>query len=191
MNIQNKKKYNIIIDISVDMQLIILFKTKKIICINKYLNKNNFVSNIIPIIHQTLIQNNINLQNLCNIIVGVGPGSYIGTRLAVVTSKILALELNIKLYKISSLLLLSSGFKEFNNLITPKIYAKNGFFYSLSLKNNKFLLYENIYKESFLENYSNHFTLDKNNFNISIKNIILYMQKVNKPHFLIPQYYNN
>ncbi|MFR0367763.1 tRNA (adenosine(37)-N6)-threonylcarbamoyltransferase complex dimerization subunit type 1 TsaB [Candidatus Phytoplasma palmae] len=190
MNIQNKKKY-IIIDISTDMQLVVLFEKEKIICINKFLNKNNFVSNVIPIIHQTLINNNTNLQDLCNIIVGIGPGSYIGTRLAVVTSKILALELNIKLYKISSLLLLSSGFKEFNHSITPKIYAKNGFFYSLSLKNNKFLLYENIYKEDFLNNFPNHFALNQNNFNISIKNILFHMEKVIDPHLLIPQYYNN
>ncbi|MDV3140064.1 MAG: hypothetical protein Q8765_02595 [Sweet potato little leaf phytoplasma] len=40
--------------------------------------------------------------------VGCGPGSYTGTKIGVLTAKLLSLELNIPLFKISSLLLLSS-----------------------------------------------------------------------------------
>lgn len=145
MESSRTKKY-IILDVSASVQIVILSTKDTIISIKKKTFKQDFVSGMIPLISDILNENKLSLKDLYGIIVGIGPGSYIGSRLSVLTSKILALELNIPLYQISSLLLLSSGYKE--NILTPKIYAKK-IFYSLSLENNKIILSENIYKKIF------------------------------------------
>lgn len=180
------KKY-IILDVSTNCQLVILSTKEEIISINKNLLKQNFVSEMIPLISQILNKNNLKLKELKGIIVGAGPGSYIGSRLAVLTSKILSLELNIPLYQISSLLLLSSGYKQ--DIKTPKIYANKNCFYSLSLKNQKIILIENIYTKVFLNNFENHILLEGNNFKISPSNVFKHLKEVRQPSLFVPRYY--
>ncbi|QTX02705.1 tRNA (adenosine(37)-N6)-threonylcarbamoyltransferase complex dimerization subunit type 1 [Candidatus Phytoplasma luffae] len=186
MNSFIEPKY-IILDVSTDLQLIILSTNNKIIDIKKSVDKQNFVSGINSLIHQILNQNNLGLKDLSGVIVGIGPGSYIGSRLAVLTAKFLSLELSIPLFQISSLLLLSSGFSE--NIITPKIYAKKNFFYSLSLEDDKIVLEENIYENVFLNKFLNHFWLKADNFHLSISKIFRYMKKVDNIELLMPNYY--
>jgi tRNA threonylcarbamoyladenosine biosynthesis protein TsaB len=185
--VSDKIKKYIILDVSTNVQIVILSTSTDIISIETNLLKKNFVSEIIPLISRILEKNNLNLKDLYGIIVGVGPGSYIGSRLAVLTSKILSLELDISLYEISSLLLLSSGYTQ--KIKTPKIYAKRNFFYSLSLKNEEIILSENIYEKDFLDGFENHFLLDKDNFKISPLKIFFYMKKVEQISYLIPNYY--
>ncbi|WP_144658206.1 tRNA (adenosine(37)-N6)-threonylcarbamoyltransferase complex dimerization subunit type 1 TsaB [Candidatus Phytoplasma pini] len=184
---KKKKSKYLILDISIQLQLIIVATDKNIISIYKYFDKKNFVANIVPLLDQAMKENSCLFQNLKGIIVGVGPGSYVGTRLAVLTAKMLSLEFNIDLYQISSLLLLSSGYG--SGLITPKIDAKNHFFYSLSLLNQKIILNENLYHEFFLNQFENHVILTEQNFKISLSKVLCYMKKVTNPHVLIPSYY--
>ncbi|MDV3167772.1 MAG: tRNA (adenosine(37)-N6)-threonylcarbamoyltransferase complex dimerization subunit type 1 TsaB [Candidatus Phytoplasma stylosanthis] len=186
MNHFQKSKY-IILDVSADFQLVILSTSEKIIDIKTNLIKKNFVSQMVVLISNILKDNNFFLRDLAGIIVGIGPGSYVGSRLAVLTSKFLSLELKIPLFKISSLILLSSGYKE--NKITPMIYAKNNFFYSLSLENKKIILSENIYEKIFLDNFENHLLLGSQKFNISVSEIFIHMKKVKNIYFLTPNYY--
>ncbi|WP_341266554.1 tRNA (adenosine(37)-N6)-threonylcarbamoyltransferase complex dimerization subunit type 1 TsaB [Candidatus Phytoplasma fraxini] len=188
MELSRAKKY-IILDISANVQIVILSTKDTIISIKKKTFKQDFVSGMIPLISEILNENKLILKDVSGIIVGSGPGSYIGSRLAVLTSKILALELNIPLYQISSLLLLSSGYEY--KILTPKIYAKKNFFYSLSLDNNKIVLSENIYAQDFLNNFDNNILLDESNFKISLEKIFFYMKKVLNPSVLIPTYYTH
>ncbi|KND62523.1 tRNA (adenosine(37)-N6)-threonylcarbamoyltransferase complex dimerization subunit type 1 TsaB [Candidatus Phytoplasma phoenicium] len=186
MNDLKNLKY-IMLDISANVQLVWLISEKCIIKEKKYIHRMNFVENMMPLIHQILTETNLTLKKLNGIIVGVGPGSYIGTRLSIVTAKILALELKIPLFYISSLLLLSSGFLE--QRITPKIYARKDFFYSFSLDNNQIILSENIYQQSFLNNFPNHLILNVDTLKVSPQNILKYMHQITNPHDLVPRYY--
>ncbi len=56
-----------------------------------------------------LKRNNLVKEDLSAIVVGVGPGSYTGVRIAITIAKIMAYALKIKLYKVSSLSLLKAG----------------------------------------------------------------------------------
>ncbi len=60
-------------------------------------------------IDNILKRNNLFKDELSAIVVGVGPGSYTGVRIAITIAKIMAYALKIKLYKVSSLSLLKAG----------------------------------------------------------------------------------
>ncbi|KXT29338.1 tRNA threonylcarbamoyl adenosine modification protein YeaZ [Candidatus Phytoplasma oryzae] len=189
-SIKDKEKKYLILDISIKTKLIILATKNKIIDMIKFSISKEFVENIIPFIQKIIHKNNIKLKDLNGIIVGQGPGAFIGIRIAVLTSKILSIGLNIPLYKISSLILLSSGHINKNNIITPKIYAYNNLYYGISFQKNKIILSENIYNNSVLNRFSNHLLLDLNNIKISLLQTFFYMKKVLNPHFLKPKYYD-
>lgn len=61
---------------------------------------------------KTLLENNhLSQKEISAVIVGIGPGSYTGIRIALTTAKILSLSLNIPLYPVSSLQILKEGDK--------------------------------------------------------------------------------
>ncbi|KAB8121873.1 MAG: tRNA (adenosine(37)-N6)-threonylcarbamoyltransferase complex dimerization subunit type 1 [Candidatus Phytoplasma cynodontis] len=185
---QNKENY-LILDVSLKTQLIILTQKKKILDTINFPNYKKFVENTVPLIDQILKNNNFKLKDLNGIIVGKGPGSFIGTRIAILTAKIISSEINIPLYKISSLILLSSGYIK-KNKITPKIYAYENFHYGISFNENKIVLKENIYENSFLNKFENHLLLNSNNIKISLSTVFLYTKQIKNPHKLIPSYYD-
>lgn len=63
---------------------------------------------MIPAIEALLKENHLTLQHLNNIVVAIGPGSYTGVRIAVTIAKIMAFLLNVPLYSVSSLAVLTS-----------------------------------------------------------------------------------
>lgn len=74
------------------------------------LGKNDHASAIIVEVNQAIQKAKIDLKDLDAVIVGYGPGSYTGVRMAVTVGKMIAtLEPSIKLYTISTLLLMASG----------------------------------------------------------------------------------
>jgi tRNA threonylcarbamoyl adenosine modification protein YeaZ len=185
MNNNKIKKY-IILDNSTTVQLVALTNSEKIISIKQNTNPRTFVANTIPLIDELLKLDNTSLKELKGIIVGVGPGSFTGIKVAVLTAKMLALELKTPLYKISSLLLLSSGYSDV--LLTPKFYINNNYFYSLSLDNNKIILSDNKYSKEFLNDFPNHLLITEKTFQLSPDRIFFYMKKVVEPHNLVPNY---
>ncbi|XXP77430.1 MAG: tRNA (adenosine(37)-N6)-threonylcarbamoyltransferase complex dimerization subunit type 1 TsaB [Lettuce witches'-broom phytoplasma] len=185
MNHNQMKKY-IILDTSTTFQLVALTDDDKIISIQKNSKSRTFVENMIPLIDIVLKEGNTSLQELNGIIVGVGPGSFTGTKVVVLTAKMLASELNISLYQISSLLLLSSGYSDV--LLTPKIAINENSFYSLSLANNKVILPEKNYSPTFLKDFPNHLLITEKTFLLSPVQVFFYMQKVAEPHHLVPNY---
>ncbi|MGL4948968.1 MAG: tRNA (adenosine(37)-N6)-threonylcarbamoyltransferase complex dimerization subunit type 1 TsaB [Anaeroplasmataceae bacterium] len=73
---------------------------------------NGHGKNLVPCIKKALNDANLKLDDLDFLICGEGPGSYTGVRMGVTVLKMFSTLLNIKLYKISSLFLMSSGIKE-------------------------------------------------------------------------------
>ncbi|WBL31410.1 tRNA (adenosine(37)-N6)-threonylcarbamoyltransferase complex dimerization subunit type 1 TsaB [Candidatus Phytoplasma sacchari] len=184
-----KKKY-LILDISIKTQIVILATENKIIDIITNSSYNKFVENMVPLIDKITKKNSIKLKKIDGIIVGKGPGSFIGTRVAILTSKIISLNISIPLYCVSSLILLSSGYINKNKTITPKIYANNNLYYSTSLKNKKVILTENIYEEYVLNKFDNNLLLNISNIKLSLFTIFYHMKKVKNIHKLYPSYYD-
>jgi tRNA threonylcarbamoyladenosine biosynthesis protein TsaB len=70
---------------------------------------NNHSVTIIPYLQKMLENEKIKLQEIDEIIVGVGPGSYTGVRIGVTVAKMIAYLNNLSLYKVSSLALMASS----------------------------------------------------------------------------------
>ncbi len=66
---------------------------------------------MIPELKNLLDKNSLSQKDISGVIVGIGPGSYTGIRIALTTAKVLCLSLNIPLYPVSSLELLKDGDK--------------------------------------------------------------------------------
>ncbi len=93
---------------------------------------NNHSVTIIPLLAELLKNAEISLQDLDEIIVGVGPGSYTGVRIGVTVGKMIGYLNNINIYQVSSLALLASTSKQ--KYILPLIDAR---------RNNAFMAFFN------------------------------------------------
>lgn len=58
-------------------------------------------------LEKILSRNNVDRNDIDGIICGIGPGSYTGVRISLTIAKTISLALNVKLYPVSSLLLLA------------------------------------------------------------------------------------
>jgi tRNA threonylcarbamoyl adenosine modification protein YeaZ len=94
----------LILDTSTDSSLIALSKNHQLIDFRSLPHEQNLSRNLLPAIAQLLLENKISLKDLFKISVGIGPGSYTGTRIAVSVAESLALALSIPLYSFCSLL---------------------------------------------------------------------------------------
>lgn len=119
--------YTLILDTSTKLMYIILVDDE----INEYkvftrLTNKDHSRYIVDDIYNMLKENNLTPSNLSKIVVGRGPGSYTGLRVSGTVAKILSYTLNIKLYSVSSIYLLTSGYKgEVSGLINAR---RNNFF---------------------------------------------------------------
>lgn len=66
---------------------------------------------MIPELKNLLEKNGYSSKDITGVIVGVGPGSYTGLRIALTSAKVICLSLNIPLYPVSSLWLLKEDDK--------------------------------------------------------------------------------
>lgn len=102
----------LILDSSTNLLYTALLEQDEIIYESYIKGKNDHASAIVVEINEAIKKANIELKNLNRIIVGYGPGSYTGVRMAVTVGKMIAtLEPSIKLYTISTLLLMASGIR--------------------------------------------------------------------------------
>ena len=127
------------------------------------------------------------------IILGVGPGAYTGLRVSMSVAKMFSWTLNIPLYKISSLDLLSSGYKE-DGLYILKLKAKKGFIYHKAFTINngiKTTITGDVFvSDDYIENYKDQYTLITN-YNMLVDPLNINnneVQLVDNVHALEPNY---
>ncbi len=97
-------KYSLIIDTSSEYSLVGLATDHQLIQAQIELHANQLGSSLLPTIDALIKQANISIQDLSEIIVGIGPGSYTGTRVGVAVAKALSFGLKIPLRTFCSLL---------------------------------------------------------------------------------------
>lgn len=86
--------------------------------------ESNHSVTIMPLIDQLLIKQQLQLNQIEGILVGIGPGSYTGVRIGVSIAKMIAYLNSIELYSFSSLALLASCSESMN--ILSSIDARRG-----------------------------------------------------------------
>lgn len=117
-------------------------------------------------------RNNIEFKSLNSVVVASGPGSYTGVRIAVTIAKVIAFSLNIPLYSLSSLAILSSTTKPTICLINARasrsfigVYqGKEVLLADCILENDKVLEYINCHKEYAIAGEGNHLNLQVEQF---------------------------
>lgn len=168
--------------------------------------QNDHSSYLVPYIDEAFKNNNMNFKDIDRIIVGIGPGSFTGTRIAITVAKTYGYTQNIPIFGISSL--------------ETMIYENNGYDYYVPViedKNDKlyFSIFDKDKKRVIDDMYASkdelYDTLSKYNGNILIishkgekydnyqtkeevinvvninKNILINNKEVN-PHLLKPNY---
>ena len=178
--------YSLILDSSTKVLYVSLVNDDKIVY-EKYIEgKNDHAKNIVFIVDEALKKANIEAFNLDKVIVGYGPGSYTGVRMAVTVAKMIAVFAKVKLYTISSLLLMASGEK---GVVKASIDARRGNAFSgvFDILNDKLILEEGMYPYEKLNEYEGA-TVTEEKYTVDPLFVIKHANLVNEPHLLVPNY---
>lgn len=103
--------YTLILDSSTKVLYEALIKDDKVISEHYIKGENDHAKNIVYILEQMLKEEGINTSDLNKIVVGIGPGSYTGVRMASTVAKMIGAFMHVDIYKVSSLMLMASGTK--------------------------------------------------------------------------------
>ena len=155
--------------------------------------KNNHSENLLKELEIGLNKLNLTFKDFSEVIVGTGPGSYTGLRVSVTVAKMLAWTLNKKLYAISSLSLLASGYFNTNGLYAVTIKAKKNHVYGKLIKveagNVSEIISDGFFEESeFLEKIKDYDYKIINEENYKIDPTNLDATLVTDVHNLSPNY---
>lgn len=173
----------LILDTSTNYLVVGLLKNGKESIVTREGNNDNsaYITNKIK---EVLDKNDLSINDINEIIVGVGPGSYTGIRVSVVAAKTLAYTKNIKLKEISSLAFLSSGY---DNEVYASIDARRNFVFS-----GKYLKAKELEKDTYISldkiDKDKLVLLNKDTIKININNIINNAKEVKDVHLLEPKY---
>lgn len=114
---------SLILDSATKRMYIALVLDDQVLYEKYYDGANDHAQNIVSGVELALKETGFQVADLNKIVVGVGPGSYTGVRMAVTVGKMLASLKKIPLYSISTLALMASGTK---GLVLAGIDARHG-----------------------------------------------------------------
>ncbi len=143
-------------------------------------NEKEHSKNILIAIDNLLVQNNVDIQELNSIYVGIGPGSYTGVRIGVSVAKMFAWTLSIPLYEISSLFIMCSKYKDGAAMIDAR--RGNVFCGAYGINQTEEMMRV---KDDFIKN--DFLIVDEDNYSPDYKRIIENAKEVN-PHTCCPNY---
>lgn len=95
--------YQLLLDSANKLLLVGLAKDKKVIDVICYEAWQRQSEMMVPEIDNIMKRNNVSKKDIDAIVVGIGPGSYTGTRIAITIAKTMGYALKCKVYKASSL----------------------------------------------------------------------------------------
>ena len=116
----------LLIDTSSEYSLLALIEGSSILSHTYHLHENRLSQCLLPDIIDLLARASITIKDIQRIAVGVGPGSYTGTRVGVAIAKSLAFGLNIPLRGFCSLL---AFLPELENTFASIMPAKSGCYF--------------------------------------------------------------
>lgn len=87
--------------------------------------QNDHSVTLIPLLQEMLLETGWKIQDLCELYVGIGPGSYTGVRIGVAIAKMLGFMNEMTVYRFSSLALLATS-AQADGLVIPFLDARRG-----------------------------------------------------------------
>ena len=179
--------YSLILDSATKRLYASLIKDKKVL-FERYIDgKNDHAKYVVSVVDEALSENKISIDDIDELIVGIGPGSYTGVRMAVTVMKMFSSFKNIKLYKISTLVLMSSGYK---GQALTYIDARHGNVFGMIYDVNKkrYIKDEAIYSLDELKNLDYEVEISEDNYVVDPFYVIENKIYVETPDLLVPNY---
>jgi len=141
-------------------------------------------------IYQVIKRNKLTIDDIDQIIVGKGPGSYTGIRVAVMVAKMIGYSKEKPIKTVSSLFFLTSGYE---GKVAALIDARRGYVFSAVYENGKTLLEEGYrhlsdLQENEIYRASRTVFIDDRTYEVSAKRILEEAKLVENIHDLIPNY---
>lgn len=127
---------SLFIDTSTKRLIIGIYHNNKQIYYNCENTSNDLSSKVLPCLKKTLESIKLTCQDIDNIYVVNGPGSFTGIRVGVTIAKTLAWSLNKKIFPVSELMLLATTDTD-KNYIVPMIDARRGYVYGAIYDRNQ------------------------------------------------------
>jgi tRNA threonylcarbamoyladenosine biosynthesis protein TsaB len=124
-------------DVSTNVMYVGIAKDDILIDYSIRIAQRDHAKYLVDRIDQILKRNKLSLSKIDELIIGYGPGSYTGIRIAVVVGKMLAYARNIKLKTVSSLFFMTSGYE---GKVAPMVDARRGYVFSGIYENGNTLL---------------------------------------------------
>ncbi len=183
-------KRRLFFDVSTELMFIGYARGEFLVDFSTRIAQRDHAKYLVDRIDQVLKRNDITLDQIEEIIIGVGPGSYTGLRIAVMVGKMLAYTKNIPLRTVSSLFFLTSGYDQ---IVAPMMDARRGHVYAMVHHRGETLLQEGYYLLKDLSKHENYrqaetIMIDHRNYLVSIKRIIEQSILVEDVHNLVPNY---
>lgn len=177
------------LDISTEVMYLALGSHSEIIDTEIRIANRDHAAYVVDSIDRLLVRNTLSMEDIKRIVVGQGPGSYTGIRVAVTVSKTLAYAKDVPLFKVSSLIFMTSGYE---GLIHAMIDARRGYVFH-TLYHHKEVLSEDTYM--LLEDISplhheqgEQVMIDQHSYKVDLKRIQDHIEEVKDVIAFEPNY---
>lgn len=180
----------ILFDSSTGVLVMAIAKDGKMIDFSIRMGKKDHAKHVVERMDQMLKRKHLDINQIDEIIVGYGPGSYTGLRISVMVGKMLAYTKGIRLRSVSSLFFLSSGIE---GRVCAMVDARNGNVFGGIFEGDKVILEESLrgYEEmrELAKKYNaKPYLIDDYNYEIDTQKILNLSQVVKDVHGFVPNY---
>ncbi|QWB96152.1 tRNA (adenosine(37)-N6)-threonylcarbamoyltransferase complex dimerization subunit type 1 TsaB [Mycoplasmatota bacterium] len=180
----------IIFDVSTQVMYVGYVKDDQLVDFSIRIAIRDHAKYLVDRIDQVIKRNKLTIDDIDQMIVGIGPGSYTGLRVAVMVAKMIGYAKEIPIKTVSSLYFLTSGYE---GRVAALIDARRGYVFSAVYENGKALLKDDYrFFKDLQENetYKKARTvfIDDRTYEVSAKRIIEKAVDVSNIHDLIPKY---
>lgn len=178
---------SLIIDSATKTLYIAIVSDDKLVFESYLEGRNDHAKNIVKTIEDGLKASKLDVNDLNEVVVGVGPGSYTGCRMAVTVGKMFTMMPNVKLCKVSTLKLISSSKK---GVVLSRISAKHDNYFASIYDTNKneFVLNEGFYNLEEINKYQYTEDVTDEEFKVDYKEVLKAKEEVINPDLLVPNY---
>lgn len=178
----------LIIDSATNILYTALVIDDKVIYESYIAGKTGHATSILVEVDKAIKTAGIDLLDLDSVVVGNGPGSYTGVRMAVTVGKMITtLESKIKLYTVSTLVLMASGS---SGIVMTSIDARRGNCFGgiFDLNNMNYIVDEALIERSKLLESTYDNEVNENSYKVNPLIVIKQAKLVLEPRCLVPNY---